>query len=88
MADADDVSQATGVPRANRRVGGEEGDDRRERARRVEQGRIEATAPSELDLKALDQSVGNDPIDELRNDINRLEGKVDALLAALEVNDG
>jgi len=88
MADPDDVSEATGVPRASRRVGGEESDDRREHARRVEQGRIGATAPNQLDLQAQVQSVGNDPIDDLRKDVARLEGKVDALLTALEVSDG
>lgn len=88
MADPDDSSEAIGVPRTSRRVAGEESDCRRERAQGVEQGRIGATAPSELDLKALNQSVGNDPIDELRKDVARLEGKVDALLTALEVADG
>jgi len=82
MADPDDVSEATGVPRASRRVGGEKGDDRRERAQCVEQGRIGAAA------RALDQSVGDDPIEELQKDVARLEGKVDALLTALEVENG
>lgn len=37
-------------------------------------------------FKATD--AGNDDLEELRRDVARLEGKVDALLAALEVEDG
>jgi hypothetical protein len=88
MADPDDSSEAIGVPRTSRRVAGEESDCRRERAQAVEQGRIGAAAHPEVHKRLLDQSVGNDPIDDLREDVARLEGKVDALLTALEVADG
>jgi hypothetical protein len=47
-----------------------------------------STRPRDLFTRRDSNSSTDGEIEELRRDVNRLEGKVDALLTALEVDDG
>jgi len=95
MADSDDVSESTGVPLASQRR-----DQRFQRGpptdvtlmldeigtARPAAGRSDLVG--QPDFRTVDDRDGD--LESLRRDISRLEGKVDALLAALdvEVEDG
>jgi hypothetical protein len=103
MADPNDVSEATGisvVPESlarsvddRRRASAVAEEERRKHSIGMtggdEEGHHGEDAESDRRLLTTPKSIGDgDDIEALRRDISRLEGKVDALLEALEVADG